>query len=163
MVNYFVVHSPVAGQIWVMGVRMEGELSVGLVKCAVVDCDLPIYAIGMSMGFLVLGEIEGVRVFSIRGLVKGKRKGRLEVGKRGVLNGVVIPASSAGFESAAEGKAGENQAPGKFWAILSVFSDVVYVFRIDSSERFVYPNYCLFTSLFVRDARTSRFCICEGC
>lgn len=122
-----------------MAARIEegGEkerVSVDLVKCAVVDCVLPIYSIGMSMGVMVLGEIGGVRVFPMRVLVKGvelkgKRKRHLaagkngdrlfELGKRAVPNGVVIPVSqpdggtSARVERVTEEKADGNQAPSK--------------------------------------------------
>ncbi|XP_020703764.1 uncharacterized protein LOC110115014 isoform X1 [Dendrobium catenatum] len=138
-VNYFVVHAPAASQIWVMAARIEeGEgnelMSIDLVKCAVVDCDLPIYSIGMSTGVMVLGEIGGVRVFPMRTLVKGgelkgKRKGYMAagksgdrlfgLGKRAVPNGVIIPVSrpdggaSARVEGIMEEKTDGNQAPGK--------------------------------------------------
>lgn len=118
--------------------EVEGKekVSVDLLKCAVVDCDLPIYSIGMSMGVMVLGEIGGVRVFPMRMLVKGgefkgKRKGQFaagksgdklfESGKRVVPNGVVIPVSrSDGGASAKVGvmeeKGNGNQTSGKFCA-----------------------------------------------
>ncbi|PKA55559.1 hypothetical protein AXF42_Ash006761 [Apostasia shenzhenica] len=127
-VNYFVVHAPAAGQIWIMAARIEdGEkLCIELVKCAVVECELPIYSISVSPGVMVLGEMGGVRVFPLRPLVKGnevKAKGNgpgvtsgnsvdrlMELRKSVVPNGVVASASSLGRGGKAElpkdGKAG---------------------------------------------------------
>ncbi|KAG0487395.1 hypothetical protein HPP92_009490 [Vanilla planifolia] len=132
-VNYFALHAPAAGQIWIMGAKREGvekeRLTVDLVKCAVVDCELPIYSIGMSMGVMVLGEAGGIRVFPMRPLVKGngaksKMKGRLAsvIGGDGLLghkkpvipNGLVVFPSScfrgvAAVEGAKEENADRNQ------------------------------------------------------
>ncbi|KAG0487371.1 hypothetical protein HPP92_009466 [Vanilla planifolia] len=127
-VNYFALHAPAAGQIWIMGAKREGvekeRLTVDLVKCAVVDCELPIYSIGMSMGVMVLGEAGGIRVFPMRPLVKGngvksKMKGRLAsvIGGDGLLghkkpvipNGLVVfPSSCFRGVAAAEGAKEEN-------------------------------------------------------
>lgn len=115
----------------------EGEkkerMTVDLLKCAVVDCDLPIYSIGMSMGVMVLGEIGGARVFPLRMLVKGgefkgKRKGQFAAGKSGdrlfelrkrvVPNGLVIPVCRYDGGASArvgvmEEKGNGNQTSGK--------------------------------------------------
>ncbi|XP_004516774.1 uncharacterized protein [Cicer arietinum] len=43
-----------------------------LMKCAVIRCSRPVWSLSISFGFLVLGEENGVRVFALRRLVKGK-------------------------------------------------------------------------------------------
>ncbi|KAK8938038.1 hypothetical protein KSP40_PGU008452 [Platanthera guangdongensis] len=135
-VNYFLLHAPAAGKIWVMAARLgkggENEREgVDLMKCAVVECDLPIYSIGMSTGVIVLGEIGGVRVFPLRVLVKGngwkgKRKGSLAAGKSGdrllqlekrfVPNGMIVPMSCT--EGGAVVKAGEEKTSEKAPVVL---------------------------------------------
>ncbi|XP_026660858.2 uncharacterized protein LOC103708211 isoform X1 [Phoenix dactylifera] len=131
--NVFVLHSLAANQIWVFVARLPGDPddgggghpAVDLMKCAVVDLVLPVYSVAVSMGFLLLGEMDGVRVFLLRPLIKGEgrvaRRGgvgqkRLSAAKgidsvvdackKGVLNGVVVPPSSArsGPPSLAAGK-----------------------------------------------------------
>ncbi|KAF3785322.1 hypothetical protein EJ110_NYTH28296 [Nymphaea thermarum] len=83
-VNVFALHSLSEKKIWVMGARVgdvgakdgggEAAFVVDLVKCAVIDCVLPIYTMRVFMGHLILGEDNGVRVIPLKGLVKGKRK-----------------------------------------------------------------------------------------
>ncbi|KAJ6796846.1 Uncharacterized protein M6B38_220555 [Iris pallida] len=79
-VNYLAVHSAASRQIWVLGARVLGDGSDGkavdFVKCAVVECVAPIYDLRMEKGVLVLGEVDGVRVFPLRPLVKGGDVGR---------------------------------------------------------------------------------------
>lgn len=43
-----------------------------LVRCAVIRCSRPVWSLSISFGFLILGEENGVRVFGLRRLVKGK-------------------------------------------------------------------------------------------
>lgn len=102
-------------------------------KCAVVDLVLPVHSVAVSMGFLLLGEENGVRIFPLRPLIKGegrvaRRSGlgqkRLSAAKgidsvanackKGVLNGVVIPPSCAksGTGSIAAGKPPRPEAGG---------------------------------------------------
>ncbi|RWW64849.1 hypothetical protein BHE74_00027885 [Ensete ventricosum] len=106
-VNVFVVHSIAASQIWVFAARLDAgaEATIHLVKCAVVELTLPIYSITLSMGFMLIGEVDGVRVFPLRPLVKGRvtntgglghKKVSALVGdlrKKNLPNGLVIPKS----------------------------------------------------------------------
>jgi len=39
---------------------------------AVIDCARPVFSLSVAFGFLILGEENGVRVFGLRRLVKGK-------------------------------------------------------------------------------------------
>ncbi|KAK9700163.1 hypothetical protein RND81_08G220900 [Saponaria officinalis] len=86
-VNYFVVYSASMAKLIVFGVRLvgDGKRELRLVKCAVIECRFPIMSICVSFGFLILGEMNGVRVFPLRALVKGKvgssRKSRVARGK----------------------------------------------------------------------------------
>ncbi|CAN6446111.1 unnamed protein product [Victoria cruziana] len=83
-VNVFGVHSLSEKKIWVMAARLgdvgargdrgEAVFVVDLVKCAVIDCVLPIHTMRVFTGHLILGEDNGTRVFPLKGLVKGKRK-----------------------------------------------------------------------------------------
>lgn len=52
----------------------EDGVTLKLMKCAVIDCSLPVFSISVSLGFLILGEHSGVRVFPLRPLVKGRVK-----------------------------------------------------------------------------------------
>lgn len=74
-VNYFAVYSVSSLKVWVFAVKMvEDEEGGGLrlMKCAVIRCSRPVWSLSISFGFLVLGEENGVRVFGLRRLVKGK-------------------------------------------------------------------------------------------
>lgn len=104
-VNSFVIHSVAANQIWVFAAKMAAgeEATVHLMKCAVVELSLPIYSITLSMGFMLLGEVDGVRVFPLRPLIKGKlskprvsaiKKATASTGdlcKKNLPNGLMIP------------------------------------------------------------------------
>lgn len=102
-------------------------------KCAVIDLVLPVYSVAVSMGFLLLGEMDGVRVFPLRPLINGEervvRRGGVgqkslssakdidsvvDVCKKGVLNGMVIhPISTkSGPPSLAAGKLPRREAGG---------------------------------------------------
>ncbi|XP_021763520.1 uncharacterized protein LOC110728174 [Chenopodium quinoa] len=83
-INYLALYSASGGKVWVFGVKLIGDgSSLRLVKCAVIDCRLPISSISLSFGFLILGEMRGVRVFPLRVLVKGRvgSKRRLRVAR----------------------------------------------------------------------------------
>ncbi|XP_042473373.1 uncharacterized protein LOC122055805 isoform X4 [Zingiber officinale] len=79
------------------------EATVHLMKCAVVELSLPIYSITVSMGFMLLGEVDGVRIFPLRPLIKGKlskscvstiKKATASTGdlcKKILPNGLMIP------------------------------------------------------------------------
>lgn len=77
-VNYFAVYSVSSFKVWLFAVKMVEEDDGGgggglkLMKCAVIRCSRPVWSLSISFGFLVLGEENGVRVFALRRLVKGK-------------------------------------------------------------------------------------------
>ncbi|XP_059670565.1 uncharacterized protein LOC132316076 isoform X2 [Cornus florida] len=76
-INVFAMYSVSNCKIWVFAVKMAGDedddgVTVKLMKCAVIDCCKPVSAISVSFGFLILGEENGVRVFPLRPLVKGR-------------------------------------------------------------------------------------------
>lgn len=73
-VNIFVLYSVSNRKVWVFGVKMVGEDSIKLVKCGVIECYAPVFSIRVSLGFLILGEDSGVRVFPLRLIVKGRVK-----------------------------------------------------------------------------------------
>ncbi|CAO2825438.1 unnamed protein product [Amaranthus hypochondriacus] len=90
-VNYLALYSASGGKMWVFGVKLIGSgRDLRLVKCAVIDCTLPISSICLSFGFLIMGELRGVRVFPLRALVKGRvgnrRKMRVAKAKGEGLN-----------------------------------------------------------------------------
>ncbi|XP_019107591.1 uncharacterized protein LOC104905717 isoform X2 [Beta vulgaris subsp. vulgaris] len=90
-VNYLAMYSASGGKILVFGLKLVGDgRDLRLVKCAVVDCRLPVSTICLSFGFLIMGELRGVRVFPLRALVKGRvksgRKMRVTKGKGENLN-----------------------------------------------------------------------------
>lgn len=87
--NVFVMYSVACKKVWVFGVKMcEGGEEVKVVRTAVIDCDFPVFSVGVSGGELVLGEENGVRVFNLRSLVKG----RVEKGgkKVNLVNGSAV-------------------------------------------------------------------------
>lgn len=73
-VNVFAMYVASSSRIWVFAVKMvsdgNGEV-VKLMKCAVIECNVPVWSISVSYGYLVLGQENGVRVFALRPLVKG--------------------------------------------------------------------------------------------
>lgn len=54
--------------------KLVGDEVVKLMRCAVVECSKPVFSITLSFGFLILGEENGVRIFNLSQLVKGKAK-----------------------------------------------------------------------------------------
>ncbi|KAL2551823.1 uncharacterized protein Fot_05442 [Forsythia ovata] len=95
-VNLFSMYSVSNSKIWVFAVRMVGDDGgvLKLMKCAVIDCCFPVFTMRVLSGFLILGEENGVRVFPLRPLVKGKVRKEKRVGRRlnlqnGLINGVV--------------------------------------------------------------------------
>lgn len=100
-INVFAMYSVSDCKVWVFAVKIVGEGDeVKLMRSAVIDCDLPVFSISVSVGFLVLGEENGVRVFPLRPLVKGeikkerrreatKKADKLEVQKINLLNGMI--------------------------------------------------------------------------
>ncbi|XP_073123520.1 uncharacterized protein [Henckelia pumila] len=86
-INVFSLYSVSNSKIWVFAVRLigdhDGAQALKLMKCALIDCCFPIFEIKVLFGFLILGEENGVRVFPLRPLVKGRqRKEKKSVGKR---------------------------------------------------------------------------------
>ncbi|KAL6961037.1 hypothetical protein U1Q18_038800 [Sarracenia purpurea var. burkii] len=77
-INVFAMYSVSNAKIWVFAVKFAGDdddgVTLKLMKCSVIDCCVPVFAISVSFGFLILGEENGVRVFPLRPLVKGKVK-----------------------------------------------------------------------------------------
>ncbi|WOL03148.1 hypothetical protein Cni_G11868 [Canna indica] len=139
-VNAFVIHSSAANQIWVMAARPASaeKGTVHLVKCAVIELTLPIYSITLSTRSMLLGEVDGVRVFPLWPLLKGRISKSRDVGHRkasasmedicnkNLPNGLVIPKTSlvpesgsrcdcsgSGQEAEAEGKTDGCSAPHK--------------------------------------------------
>ncbi|XP_021887971.1 uncharacterized protein LOC110807221 isoform X2 [Carica papaya] len=94
-INFFTLYSVSSSKIWVFGVKLldEGDtdggvVTVKLIKCAVIECSRPVWSISVSCGFLIFGEENGVRVWSLRNLVKGKvRKMKSHISLNGKLEG----------------------------------------------------------------------------
>ncbi|KAJ8751703.1 hypothetical protein K2173_025871 [Erythroxylum novogranatense] len=75
--NFFVMYSVSSKKLCVFAVKLIGDGDgdvVKLMRCAVVECCVPVSTMSLSYGFLILGEDNGVRIFSLRQLVKGKAK-----------------------------------------------------------------------------------------
>ncbi|KAK7316204.1 hypothetical protein VNO77_35040 [Canavalia gladiata] len=102
-VNYFALYSVSSSKVWVFAVKAHDDDVGGCVKlmrCAVIECSRPVWSVSVSFGFLLLGEENGVRVFGLRWLAKGrngKRVGNSNLclkqlrnggGKRGAGEGV---------------------------------------------------------------------------
>lgn len=85
-VNAFALYSITNRKVWVFSVKQLGDEEVKLMKCAVIDCSLPVFSISISFGFLIFGEDNGVRVFPLRPLVRGRVKKDKSVTKKS-LNG----------------------------------------------------------------------------
>lgn len=78
-INVFAMYSISNRKVWVFAVKMAGDeeddgVNIKLMKSAVIDCSVSVFSISVSFGFLILGEDNGVRVFQLRPLVKGKLK-----------------------------------------------------------------------------------------
>lgn len=86
-VNVFALYSISNGKIWVFAVKHLGGEELKLMKCAVIDCSLPVVSISVSFGFLILGEDNGVRVFPLRPLIKGRVKRERKGAAKKSLNG----------------------------------------------------------------------------
>ncbi|CAK7344433.1 unnamed protein product [Dovyalis caffra] len=89
-VNFFVLHSVSSKKVWVFALKLiddgDGEM-VKLMRCAVIECTVPVWSISVSCGVLILGENYGVRVFNLRQLVKGKAKKVKGFNSNGKLDG----------------------------------------------------------------------------
>lgn len=74
-VNFFAIYSVSSSRILVFAVKTVGEddgVVVKLMRSAVIECSKPVFSISISCGSLILGEENGVRVFNLRPLVKGR-------------------------------------------------------------------------------------------
>jgi hypothetical protein len=89
-VNFFVLHSVSSKKVWVFAVKLiddgDGEM-VKLMRCAVIECSVPVWSISVSSGVLILGEDNGVRVFNLRQLVKGRVKNVKDISSNGKSDG----------------------------------------------------------------------------
>ncbi|KAL9993651.1 hypothetical protein Hdeb2414_s1009g00972471 [Helianthus debilis subsp. tardiflorus] len=91
-INVFAMYSVSDRKVRVFAVKvMEGDV-VKLMKTAVIDCDLPVFSISVDIGFLILGEVNGVRVLPLRPLVKGrvKKSDKPKVQKFSLGNGMML-------------------------------------------------------------------------
>ncbi|XVE72041.1 hypothetical protein DITRI_Ditri11bG0006800 [Diplodiscus trichospermus] len=83
-VNFFALYSLSSSKILIFGVKLVGndeggeELAIKLMKCAVIDCLKPVFSMSISFECLVLGEENGVSVWNLRELVKGKKVRRVK-------------------------------------------------------------------------------------
>ncbi|XP_027357898.1 uncharacterized protein LOC113867098 isoform X2 [Abrus precatorius] len=88
-VNYFALYSVSSSKVWVFAVKTDNDddgWCLKLMRCAAIECSRPVWSVSVSFGFLLLGEENGVRVFGLRRLVKG-RGGKRVGGSRQVRNG----------------------------------------------------------------------------
>ncbi|XP_057837976.1 uncharacterized protein LOC131048131 isoform X2 [Cryptomeria japonica] len=58
------------------------RVCISLIKCSVVDCNGPVYSVRVSLQHMIIGEENGVRVWALRPLVKGRSKKRAVVGEK---------------------------------------------------------------------------------
>ncbi|XVF71669.1 hypothetical protein PTKIN_Ptkin12aG0058200 [Pterospermum kingtungense] len=89
-VNFFALYSVSSSKVLIFGVKLvevDDGIAVKLMKCAVIDCLKPVFSMSISFEWLVLGEENGVKVWSLRELVKGKKVRRVK--NCGLSNGVV--------------------------------------------------------------------------
>ncbi|KAG9449561.1 hypothetical protein H6P81_009526 [Aristolochia fimbriata] len=97
-VNVLILLSAIEQKVCVFGVKMAGDDTVELMRCASIECTVPIYTLRVSMGFLLFGEENGVRVFPVRPLLKGRlrtKTGKADVRVDGGLKGELPKALQA--------------------------------------------------------------------
>ncbi|PPD96425.1 hypothetical protein GOBAR_DD06545 [Gossypium barbadense] len=80
-VNFFALYSVSSSKVLIFGVNLV------LMKFAVIDCLKPVFSISISFEWLVLGEENGVTVWSLRELVEGKKVKKVK--NYGLSNGVI--------------------------------------------------------------------------
>ncbi|CAH9119171.1 unnamed protein product [Cuscuta epithymum] len=85
-VNVFAMYSISNSKIWVFSVKHLGNDEVKLMKCAVIDCSMPVFSMSLSFGFLIMGEENGVRVLPLRPLIKGTAKKDKGLSKKNTIN-----------------------------------------------------------------------------
>lgn len=133
------MYSVSSAKVWVFAAKIEddggggGEV-VKLMRCAVIECSKPVWSLSVSSALLLLGEENGVRVFGIRRLVKGRviRKVKnLNLNSK-LMNGVVARGGDRGGKRSgvervlegtcngdSEGKIGKHGGVGKYSIIQS--------------------------------------------
>ncbi|KAG6736818.1 hypothetical protein POTOM_060286 [Populus tomentosa] len=101
-INFFVLHSVSSKKVWVFAVKLiddgDGEM-LKLMRCAVIECSVPVWSISVSSGILILGEDNGVRVFNLRQLVKWKVKKAKGFDSNGKLDGKGLKSSNGAGEN----------------------------------------------------------------
>ncbi|KAI5591557.1 hypothetical protein BDE02_04G088600 [Populus trichocarpa] len=119
-INFFVLHSVSSKKVWVFAVKIiddgDGEM-LKLMRCAVIECSVPVWSISVSSGVLILGEDNGVRVFNLRQLVKWKVKKVKGFDSNGKLDGKGLKSSNGDGEdngvSSSSGNACNGALDGK--------------------------------------------------
>jgi len=119
-INFFVLHSVSSKKVWVFAVKLiddgDGEM-LKLMRCAVIECSVPVWSISVSSGVLILGEDNGVRVFNFRQLVKWKVKKVKGFDSNGKLDGKGLKSSNGAGEdngvSSSSGNACNGALDGK--------------------------------------------------
>ncbi|KAK1433258.1 hypothetical protein QVD17_10167 [Tagetes erecta] len=104
-INVFAMYAE--SKVWVFAVKvMEDGDVIKLMKTAVIDCDLPVFCISVSVGFLILGEENGVRAFPLRPLVKGrvKKSDKSKVQKLNLMNGIIAGSNGSSVLYVKSGK-----------------------------------------------------------
>lgn len=93
-VNFFALYSVSSSKVLIFGVNLVGDthesddgVAFKLMKFAVIDCLRPVFSISISFEWLVLGEENGVNVWNLRELVKGKKVKKVK--NYGLSNGVI--------------------------------------------------------------------------
>ncbi|KAK7364827.1 hypothetical protein VNO80_13571 [Phaseolus coccineus] len=98
-VNYFALYALSTNKVWVFAVKDDdgggndddsGSGGVRLMRCAVIECARPVFSLSVAFGFLILGEENGVRVFGLRRLVKGKGGNKRFGNSKQLRNGVGV-------------------------------------------------------------------------
>ncbi|XP_040962289.1 uncharacterized protein [Gossypium hirsutum] len=93
-VNFFALYSVSSSKVLIFGVNLvvdtdesDDGIAFKLMKFAVIDCLKPVFSISISFEWLVLGEENGVTVWSLRELVEGKKVKKVK--NYGLSNGVI--------------------------------------------------------------------------
>ncbi|XWS30680.1 hypothetical protein CRYUN_Cryun23aG0007500 [Craigia yunnanensis] len=92
-VNFFALYSVSSSKVLIFGVKLVGNdegddgVAVKLMKCSVIDCLKPVFSMSISFEWLVLGEENGVKVWNLRELVKGRKVRNVK--NSGLSNGVI--------------------------------------------------------------------------
>ncbi|KAJ6926622.1 hypothetical protein NC651_010897 [Populus alba x Populus x berolinensis] len=114
-INFFVLHSVSSKKVWVFAVKLiddvDGEM-LKLMRCAVIECSVPVWSISVSSGVLILGEDNGVRVFNLRQLVKWKVKKVKGFDSNGKLDGKGLKSSNGAGENNGVRSSSENACNG---------------------------------------------------